>query len=241
VVALQFLTRLPLPNRELHSPEPLSASLRWFPLVGAVIGLVAAFVDLAARIWLAPPVAQALVVAALVVVTGALHLDGLIDAVDGLSAAGSGPERLAAMHQPVVGNVGSLVGTAALLITFVAVGALPDAARFPALVIAPISGRAGIVLAYVAFPYGRADPGISLSLKQGATQSALFVALVSALLLASLTAGLPGIGLLLIALIAAYGWGRLAMTRLPGLTGDVYGAIGETSQVAVLLLAAFIL
>lgn len=237
VLALQFLTRFPSPIRRVSSPYELSAALRWFPAVGAVIGVVVAAVDLAVRPWFAPPVSQALVVAALVMVTGALHLDGLIDAVDGLSTPGGAAERLAAMHQTAAGTMGGLAGFAALLLTFVAVGALPDLLRTPVLVLAPVCGRTAIVLAYAGFPYARSEAGISLALKQGATRNALLVAIGTGLLLVSLAGGPGGAALLVGALVTTYGGGRVLMMKLPGLAGDLYGAIAETTQIGVLLLA----
>jgi adenosylcobinamide-GDP ribazoletransferase len=241
LAGIQFLTRIPFPPREPASPAALAASLVWFPTVGGMIGLLAIAVDVLARSWLAPPVAQAIVVAVYVVVSGALHLDGLIDAADGLATQGNGAARLAAMHQPAAGNMGSVAGLTALLLTFVAIGALPDRMRAQALFLAPLFGRTAIVLCYAGFPYARSDPGLSLTLKQGASREVLVTAVGSAMLLSGIAAGAGGLISLALVIAGVALAGYLATRLLGGLAGDLYGAASELTQVTVLLLAPMLL
>jgi adenosylcobinamide-GDP ribazoletransferase len=241
LAAVQFLTRLPCPYPRTVRPADVSASLRWFPLVGVLLGGILVMLDSALRMRLADPVANAMLVATLVVLSGGLHLDGLIDAADGLVVMGSAEQRLEAMHRSTAGTIGALAGVLALLGYFAAIAALPPDIRHVPLFLAPAAGRLTTVLSYYVFPYARPDDGISLWLKRGARPgSVLFgLAIVGGCALA--LGGGPGVALvgtcLLLALFAA----RLCLTRLPGLTGDVIGGLCELTQLAVLLLAPVVL
>ena len=78
LVALQFLTVLPAPRREITAAG-FGQSLTYFPLVGLILGVILLVLNFALTIILPPPVVNALLIIALVVLTGAHHLDGLID------------------------------------------------------------------------------------------------------------------------------------------------------------------
>ena len=103
-LALAFLTVAPLPVRE--RPEGIGAAAAWFPAVGALVGLVAAGVRVAADPTLGAGVAAVLATAVMVALTGALHQDGLADCADGLGVRGDRARRLAVSTLVVVGALG---------------------------------------------------------------------------------------------------------------------------------------
>ncbi len=241
VLALQMLTRVPVPTRPAAAFAELGHAIVWFPLVGALIGLVLATLDQTASRLFSPPVPSAVDVLAIIGITGAFHLDGLIDAVDGLSAGPDAPARLAAMRQRVAGNPGALAGIGLVLATFAAIENLPSDIRFVALVLAPTCARGAILLGYTLFPYGRSEQGLSLALKAGATPSRAVAGLSVAVAITLATAQQTGLVLVAGALLGGVGLGLLALQRLPGLTGDVHGAICEVVQLGVLLAAPAVL
>ncbi|HEY8742493.1 MAG TPA: adenosylcobinamide-GDP ribazoletransferase, partial [Chloroflexota bacterium] len=104
--AFQFLTVLPFGSARLATPDDLQRSRAYFPLVGACLGAVAALVDLAAQFVLPPTVCAALVLTILALLTGGLHLDGLMDSCDGLFVWRTPAERLAIMRDSRVGSYG---------------------------------------------------------------------------------------------------------------------------------------
>jgi adenosylcobinamide-GDP ribazoletransferase len=235
--ALQFLTRLPSPSHAELGYRETRAAVAWFPAVGLIIGGILVAVDRGAALILDRVVVDALLVAALAAVTGALHLDGLIDSVDGLTAGPDGTARLAAMRESAAGTAGAAAACLLILASFVALGALDDGIRPRALLLAPLLGRAAIVYAYWRYPYGRAERTVSLMLKEGATTRRALVSL-GATLVAAVAIGAWG-GLILLVLVGAVtiSIAGIAQRRLPGLTGDVCGAICETGQLAALLCA----
>jgi adenosylcobinamide-GDP ribazoletransferase len=264
LLALQFLTIVPLPGRGRRSPGDLSSrgqafdmssSLPWFPLVGGLIGIALAGLDWALRPILALPVRDAVLLAAAALITGMLHLDGFVDCCDALLGAFSVERRLEILRDSRVGAYGA-IGVALLLITrFAALGELGGSGslRVLALVTAPVLGRWGIVYAVTRFPYAR-QQGLG-SLFQGDSRYLIAATGIALALLALITGvatlvlgsgSLAGIALLLallaaVALLVTAGSTIWASRRLGGgLTGDTFGAVNELVEVAVLALAPFI-
>ena len=154
LAALGFLT----PFGPARAPSP--AALRWFPLVGAAAGAVVGLVWWAAsKGWHGPLVPAALAVAADLVVTGMLHVDGLADSADGLLPHLSRERRLEVMSQPDVGAFGMAATIAVLLLRVAALDALrPDIA----LVVGVwCVSRSLVVVAMLVLPYARATGGLA--------------------------------------------------------------------------------
>jgi adenosylcobinamide-GDP ribazoletransferase len=219
------------------TPEDLGRSVAWFPFVGTLIGALLAAADALAHWAIGPPASDALLVLFLAAATGALHLDGLIDTADGLAAGPDVDARLAAMRQGVTGIPGAIVGCTTVIGLYVAFGALPPGLRTTALVLAPLCGRTAILVAYCLYPYGRSEPSLSRSLKQGATPARMAAGLAMAAAIAAGLAGVGGLALVVLSLLVMATVARLALRRLSGLTGDVHGAICEMSQMVALLAA----
>lgn len=229
--ALSFLTTLPVP----HQTQGLDRrTVRWFPLVGLLIGALLAGLSLPLA-WLFPPtVAAVLVVTAWAAITGGLHLDGLADCGDGLLPPVSRERRLEIMRDPRVGAFGVSTLLLVLLLKITALAALP--AMWPVLLVAPVWAR-WLILVAMQRPSARPEG-------MGAAQQ-LRLPFVQILLLALLpiavtaAAGVWHWQIWLAAaatIVAAVGLLRFAEQRLGGVTGDVFGAvveIGETVFVCV--------
>jgi adenosylcobinamide-GDP ribazoletransferase len=240
VAALQFLTRIPLTFAGTPGADAIRASIAWFPAVGALLGVILVAVDHVALTLLARPAADATVIAVWIALSGALHLDGLVDSVDGLIAGPSTADRLAAMRESTAGTAGATAAVLTLLVAFVALGELHGPARTTALLLAPLCGRCAIVDAYWAFPYGRAEPTLSLLLKEGTASIGVPISLALGFGWALLTGGPAGGAIFALVPVIALTVGWIALRRLPGVTGDICGAICEITQLGVLLVAPFV-
>lgn len=234
--AFGFLTCLPVPNRAAGGATDLGRALPYFPLVGLALGGVLVLLDGALAPLVGRPLLDFVLLATLVLLSGGLHLDGLVDTADGLLGLGPAERRLAAMRESWAGPRGAVAALGQLLVQYAALASLPPDQRGPALLLAPLLGRWAIVWAYVAFPYARRTAGLSLALKQGATPAAGAAATAFAVLAASLVAGPAGPGLLGLAWLVTTGAGRLAQRRLGGMSGDVYGALEQVVESLTLLL-----
>src|SRR5258708_4403169 len=231
--ALQFLTRLPVPPGEYR----LETSVPWLPVVGLVLGVILAGIDWGLRTLAVDQlVVSTLVVVLLLVLSGALHADGLMDTCDAVFGHASAERRLEIMRDPHVGAFGVVGLLCVVALKIAAVHALPTSLRLQTLVLAPALGRWAIVLTAAVFRYGRAT-GLGAPLKSAATPGVFAVASLLPLV-ACLSVGPVGIVCGLAATVVALGLGRWLMRLLPGLTGDTYGAACELVEATVWLSAA---
>lgn len=230
--ALQFLTIFPAMVRRPFSGAELGWSLAFFPLVGGLLGGVLVILDRLLGLVFPAGVSAALILAAWVLATGALHLDGFLDTCDGLFGGRTPENRLRIMRDHHVGAFAVSGGILLVLIKFQALAALAN--RETALLLAPLLGRWGIVPAVICFPYARAE-GLGRDMKDNAGLLPLLLASVIALGTAWWAAewlGLLCVGVVLLALIAV---AVVVLRRLPGFTGDIYGFCCEIFEVLVLL------
>jgi adenosylcobinamide-GDP ribazoletransferase len=231
-VALQFLTIFPTPLRHEVTARTSGQSLPYFPLVGLILGAILLGLYYGLSLILPPAVVIALLIIALVILTGAHHLDGFIDTCDGVFAGKSKKERLAIMSDTKVGAFG-IVGIVLLLLlkyaTLFSVSPI-----LPALLLMPTLSRWTVVSIIFTFPYAKSS-GMGLPFKQGATWQRLTIATIIALIVAVVLLKWWGLALMVALWLVAFGIASYFRSRLGGLTGDNYGAINEFSEVLALL------
>lgn len=230
LAAFAFLTVLPVPSAE----HPAAGrAFGWFPLVGLFIGGILAAVQAVVPAALAP----LLILAAWVIVTGGLHLDGWGDTCDGLLATTTAERRREIMKDPRTGTW-AVVGLALLLIAKYHLIAQITPIT---LLLAPIAGRWAMVVVAVAFPYVGGE-GLGAYFRRGLTHWQLVHASIFALAVSVAAAGTSQFHslLLLSAPVIALLLGRWAAQRLGGLTGDVYGATCELTETLFLLGAVWL-
>jgi len=239
IAAIRFLTIIPIPWGRPESPQAVGRSQAYFPLVGLGLGLALVGLDQGLGRVLADAPRAWLLVLALAVLTGGMHLDGLADSADGLlGAQGRTRERrLAIMHDAQVGAYGVVALIAVLSLKWSAVLSLPGGVRAEALLLTPCLGRATVVVGTIAFPYARPS-GLGLPLHQAARGSTLAVAGAIALGAAGALLGWGGLVIAIVVTATSLAIGAWAARRLGGLTGDVYGALVEITEVMTLLLVA---
>ncbi|MFC7441220.1 adenosylcobinamide-GDP ribazoletransferase [Laceyella putida] len=233
--AVAFLTRLPVPRRWLkgdHRTSPM-----WYPMVGALLGLVLIGFDWLVARWFPQMVRAVLDVGCWVYLTGGLHLDGLMDTADGFGAYRDRERTLQIMKDSRVGAMGVL---AAVLVLLLKVSTLYYLLQFHvwdgafAWGSAVMIARFAAVVAIFAFPYVQAQ-GMGSGLKESLSTWRIN--------LSSFCSILPLIwwweweGVVLFVVVFALTWlfGKLAVYRIGGFTGDIYGALIEGVEVAVLL------
>lgn len=234
LIALQFLTSLPIRLPGMPSPEQLGRSLLFYPLVGALIGLIL----LGANALLSgSPTAlhAALLLALWVGLSGALHLDGLADSADAwLGGLGDRERTLTIMKDPRSGPIAVVVLVLVLLLKFAALLALVQSGNTLALLLAPILARATPLALFLTTPYIRKG-GLGQALADHLPRRAARYVLAATALGALLIAGWSGAWvLLLVAALFAY-LRRAMMKRLGGCTGDTVGAVLELVEVGVLV------
>jgi len=228
--ALAFLTVIPVATRDGSPGERLGRAV--FPAVGLLLGLVA-WVALWLGSLLGGPLFGAVAaLATLALLTGGLHLDGFADCADGLFASGSRERRLEVMRDPRLGAFGVTALVLLLLADAALLQQLGARLALPALVVAGAFSRLAMVAVSVALPYVRPE-GLGRAVTgRGRRDLVLGSALAAPTLLLSWRHAVLGVAL---GAAAAVSVAALAHHRIGGATGDVYGAVSEVAQFAVLL------
>jgi adenosylcobinamide-GDP ribazoletransferase len=237
-VATAFFTRIPVATPGCRV-ERLAPAAWAFPLVGAGIGGVAAFAFLLVQLLgLGDWPAAVLAVLAGIVLTGALHEDGLADTADGLIGGHDREQRLAIMRDSRHGTFGVVAIVLSVLLRAAALSRIGDPIYGGlALVAAHAASRAALPLAMRALAPARSD---GLGAAAGRPSIPLAVAALAIGLLVTLAALGPARGLVAIGLAGAamFAAGVLAHRRIGGYTGDVLGAFQQIGEIVMLLAAA---
>jgi adenosylcobinamide-GDP ribazoletransferase len=244
VAALRFLSTLMLPGTaHLFDKDEIGERViigsAYFPVIGLLFALL-----LWLLILILSPVASPLVLAALVLIvevilTGGLHLDGLMDSCDGLFGGKTRERKLEIMRDSRVGSFGVLGGVGLLILKFACFASLSvHALPFVLLMVLP-TARWCMVLALHVFPSARTT-GLGPLFRQAVTVQHLLIAGSIALLIAIIGGRLMGIGLWIIAAGITFALGTWITRQLGGLTGDSYGAIEEVVEVTTLVAAVFL-
>ena len=239
VIALQFLTLFPVRVRGPLATGELGGSLVYFPLIGALIGGILALAGSTLTTVASPLLAAAIVVALGLVLTGLLHFDGLLDTVDGLFGGANVQDRLAIMRDSRVGSFAVATGTCDILLRLSAVSVLIGTEGFLGIVWAAAASRFAMAYALAAFKPVR-DSGFSFDFRVGANSLTVILAGLIALMLGYAAVGPASLALIVGALVLAHLAGMLAVSKVGGLTGDIYGAVNEVVEVAMLVALALL-
>lgn len=231
LTAVQFLTRLPVPGWVGHGPGQLDRAMRYLPLVGIGVGLLGAAVLTFAGAGLPRPAAAVLSVAATLLLTGALHEDGLADTLDGLFGGATRDDALRIMRDSRLGTYGAAGLAVALGLKVAALSALPAAGA--ALVAGHAGSRFFVVCVLARQPYARAR-GKAAPVAGGVGAVELAVAGCCGVL-PLLLLGDRALPALLLAAGLAWGMARWFRRRLGGYTGDGLGAVQQVTELAILL------
>ena len=236
ILAVRFLTVLPVPGPEAQGPTALGRAAWWFPAVGLVLGAaLGGFLHGLEQLF-PPLVAAVLLVAGWKAVTGGIHLDGLADLLDGI-AGGDPARRLAIMRDSRIGVFGALGLIFAALIAVAAVSELSGPARARVLLLAPLLGRTAPLLAGAWLRPATPGQGLGAGFAAGLSRASGAVWVAASLVLAWALLGPGGVLLVVAGLGGALLVASDASRRLGGVTGDVLGAVVEVAELGVLLAA----
>lgn len=237
ILALRFLTIVPVPGTEAGGPGALGRSAWWFPVVGLALGACLVALNQLMLSAFPPLLGAILVIAAWKILTGGLHLDGLADAIDGV-AGRDRERRIAIMRDSHVGAFGVMGIGLCLLVSVGALDALAVARRPAVLLLAPAIGRLAPVLIGPLFPAATPGQGSGAAFLQGLSPWATPVHVAGLWILAAALFGPWGGLLLSLALAPVLLWGVFLASRLGGLTGDALGGSVEIGEMATLTAAA---
>jgi adenosylcobinamide-GDP ribazoletransferase len=234
--AWTFLTRVPLGH---HSDDTvaMAAAPAWFPIIGAIIGVIAGGVYVAAFSLAGPVAAAALAVSAAALVTGAFHHDGLADMADAFGGGWTREQRIEILKDSRHGTYGVMALVCAIAVQISALAQHDRAQGFASLVAAHAMARGGAVALMWLAPRARGT-GLGADYARGLRAGPALWAATSAALVGAVAIGwLASIALGAVAVSSA-AVGALAWRKIGGVTGDVLGAAEQISETAVLVCGA---
>lgn len=232
LAAFQFLTVLPGPRTVTATPEEIGRSTLFFPLVGFFLGLILVLCNQLIEPYLASEILSVVLVSLLILMTRALHLDGLGDTFDGLGAKGGRENALKAMRDSHIGVFGLLAVLIVVALKVCAIEVMEET-RAQGLLLAPVFGRwAMVVLAYRSVS---AREGLGQIMVENVRGRHLLLATAVTLVPVFAFSGIVGlwivIGILLFTFFSRFYLHR----RLGGVTGDTFGAVGELTETFALV------
>ncbi|WP_299985669.1 adenosylcobinamide-GDP ribazoletransferase [uncultured Ruegeria sp.] len=233
-VALVLLTRLPLPRLPKNAFARQSRATWAFSVVGIIVGALACGIAWIA-IWAQLPAfaVAGLIVAVLIITTGAMHEDGLADTVDGLWGGFTTERRLEIMQDSHIGTYGVLALLLSQLLRVTAIAALVGAGLMTGVLAACVFSRA-LMPALMNLLENARHSGLSHSV--GAPPvSAVLIGLVLAAVLALGFLGSFALVPMLFAMIACGIVAQIAKAKIGGQTGDILGATQQVCEITFLL------
>jgi adenosylcobinamide-GDP ribazoletransferase len=239
LLAFQFMTRIPISGLS-HQPFALARAARFFPIVGLAIGLMAAAIERVLVTHVQQQVLTLVLIIYLVMITGALHEDGLADAADGFGGGWTREKILLIMRDSRIGSFGAVAITLSLLSRFILINStLP--ARLPRLLVA-----ASVLCRWTALPlgfwlpYARDDQGLGGAVAGRMPLSSLLWGTGFAVLSVAAALGLGSLLPWLITLGVTAASGIYFKRHIHGVTGDCFGATNQIAEIAIYLYGALL-
>lgn len=232
--AWQFFTIFPAPGNKGTGEQGIETSIAYFPVIGLVLGGILLGLDQLFDLFLPPFLIDSLLIVALVVLTGALHLDGFMDTCDGFAVKTTAEDRLRVMSDSRVGGFGVAGACCLILLKFASLVSLPEELRAVALLLMPTISRWGAAYCILSFPSARKQ-GLGQMYKEKAGWPVLVIATSLTLAIASIFLTWIGPVLMVTIWLLVYLMAKGLSFLLEGLTGDTYGFIIEVSEVCILI------
>jgi len=236
-LAAGFLTIIPVVPARPSAAEDVAASLGWFPAAGFAIGAALALADYLLSFICHPPLRAGLIVTALAIVTGAIHLDGLADTADALGTGRDRARALEVMRDSRIGSFGALALFFVLALKILAIAGAAGTERRAALYLAPGLARWAMVALAHRLDYLRAQGAGTALLAHDGGRNFNLASLIT------VVAAIPAIGghalrAYAAAVTVTILLGAFYRRWLGGVTGDMIGAGGEIVETAVLIALA---
>lgn len=236
---IRFFTRIPIKINNLSEEKDFAKGLPYFPFVGLVIGVFnflafyffSFFGDLLLSVmfW----------IFANILITGALHIDGLADTCDGLLSYKDKETMLKIMKDSRIGTNGVIAIFMDILLRLSLMLALSPGIRPYAILISPILGKTVLLILIWVTPYARKDGGIGGLFYKDISKKYMMVGMLSGILMIFFIYSWRLYLVLALCFIKIFLFRRFAISKIGGMTGDTLGAANEITELSFLLFIFF--
>lgn len=238
-LSIQLLTVIPIKFIGRAEPDELGRSTAFFPIVGAIQGLLLVVSNIILKEFLPHDIVDAMLLVIIIFTNGGFHLDGFADTIDGIAGGNTREERLKIMRDSQIGAIGVAALIMLILIKFLAVNNLPEASKNILLFLFPVFGRWAIVpMAYLG-DYAREGEGVGKAFADYTGKREVIIATAITIVLSAALLGITGLLYIAGALLFTYRAVLFFKKRLGGVTGDVFGFHSELTEVLFLLMVLF--
>ncbi|MDP2923801.1 MAG: adenosylcobinamide-GDP ribazoletransferase [Candidatus Omnitrophota bacterium] len=239
LLALQFLTIIPIKIKRFDKSKFIN-SMIYFPVVGLLLALfLAAINNLFLFLGFNSIVTNVILVIALIVITGGMHLDGLSDTFDALVSSKDKERMLEIMRDPHCGVMGILSVICVILLKISFLSSLNPAHKINALILMCVLSRAALVFLIFMFPYTRKE-GKGKIFSEEVNLKIINIVGIITLICAGASFKIKGLLTMAVATLVAFIFAKFITKKVGGITGDSLGAANELTEVTVLVTLCFL-
>lgn len=239
-LALSFMTVFPAGVKDNVGEDMFGKSVKYFPLVGLLIGFILAGIDALILPKVNGLASSAVVIVALIAMTRALNIDGLADTFDGLLGGRDREHSLAIMKDSRVGSFGVVAIVAVVLLKVLMLLSVAQDMKLGAIIIFPALGRWAAAYAITTQVYARAEGGLGAFFVRGSSVMGLMVSTALTFITAVLVLGLAGLSVIAAVVLFTLFYIRIVNRKIGGITGDTSGAAIELNELVVLIMLALL-
>lgn len=232
IVAFQFLTRIPMPATQFES-DSLARAIKFFPLVGLVVGSGAVLLQKILVPHLSRPIVALIVLAYLVLITGCLHEDGLADVADGFGGGWTREQILSILKDSRIGSYGATALVLSLLARCLLLASLPLEHFAASVISAQVLCRwSSLPLSYFLSP-AREQEGQGARIARMTSLSSLVFGSIFTFGIVAFALRWSAIAPLVASMLAVLLSGWFYLRKIGGVTGDCFGATSQLTEIAV--------
>ncbi|UCD15202.1 MAG: adenosylcobinamide-GDP ribazoletransferase [Candidatus Omnitrophota bacterium] len=238
LIALQFLTILPVKIKAKIEDKDFGKSLLYFPAVGLIIGVILSITAFFFSRF-APFLSVAVILVVSVVLTGGIHLDGFADTCDGFYASHSKEQTLKIMRDSRIGVMGVIGIVCVFLLKFALLSSFSPALLWRAVIIMAVFSRWALSFACSLSKYARQKGKAEFFIKY-ADKRAVLAGGIFTLATFLIFIGTKGVTVFILSWIFVFLFVKYSEKKIGGITGDILGAVNEIGEVSTLLFTAIL-
>jgi len=237
---LSFLTIIPMPKYHNYNLNTIARNMYFFPLCGAIIGLIVGVVAFISLSFVPTYIASLAILVTYVIITGIHHIDGLADFADGLMIRGNRESKRKAMLDPIVGSAGATALVINFIGLFIALSNFESPLKlFYAIIVSEVIGKYVMVLQATVgkSSWSGSSSPFTIEMKKG---SKIIISLLFTVTLVIFMQGIDGLLVLAIVILIGFVIYLISYKNFGGVNGDVFGASNEICRLTSLLILSAI-